>query len=140
MATSRHLWTRDLLKLLSARGTYYNALSIIAQIQAEGGSAHFNPLNTTLPMPGATDYNDVHVKNYVSYAQGLDATVQTLKQANMVKLLTELKRGTSSRSYWVALGESPWGTKPPGTMGIDAFLDDVRNNWYDRAMLTIAGT
>lgn len=129
-----------MLVRLGVKGSYYNALSIIAQIQAEGGQARFNPLNTSLRMPGSTDYNSIPVQNYTSYAQGLDATVQTLKQANMVKLFTELRSGTSSRAYWVALAESPWGTKPPGTMTIDAYLDDVRRHWYDRAMIGIAGT
>lgn len=138
--TSRHLWVRDLLAKLGVPGNINNAVAVIAQIQAEGGEARFNPLNTTLPMPGATDYNGVHVKNYTSYAQGLDATVRTLRQANMAKLLAALKRGDSSRGYWVALGTSPWGTHPPGGSSIDAFLDDIRRHWYDRSMKTIAGT
>lgn len=140
MATSRHLWVRDLLAKLGVPGNINNAVALVAQIQAEGGEARFNPLNTTLPMPGATDYNAVHVKNYGSYAQGLDATVQTLRQDNMAKLLAALRRGDSARAYWVALGSSPWGTRPPGAMGIDSFLDDIRRHWYDRAMKPIAGT
>lgn len=140
MPTSRHLWTRDLLHMLGVPGSYPNALSIIAQCQAEGGSARFNPLNTTLPMDGATDYNSVHVKNYASYGSGLAATTKTLQQANMALLLHELKAGNSSLSYWRALAASPWGTKPPGGKGVDAFLDDVRRHWYDRCMIAIAGT
>lgn len=140
MATSRHLWVRDLLAKLAVPGNINNAVALIAQIQAEGGEARFNPLNTTLPMPGATDYNAVHVKNYVSYGQGLDATAQTLRQDNMAKLLGALRRGDSARAYWVALGSSPWGTHPPGGSTIDSFLDDIRKHWYDRAMKPIAGT
>lgn len=138
--TSRHLWTRDLLQQLSCPGSYYNALSIIAQIQAEGGGALFNPLNTTLPMPGATDYNSVHVKNYRSYDQGLVATARTLQQPNMRLLLKALKDGSSSEDYWRALGSSPWGTKPPGGSTVVQFLNDVRAHWMDRAMQPIAGT
>lgn len=140
MATSRHLWTRDLLALLACPGSYYNALSIVAQCQAEGGSAMFNPLNTTLAMTGATNYNSVGVKNYTSYAQGLDATARTLKQANMATLLAALKEGSSSIGYWRLLAASPWGTKPPTGVSITAFLDDTRRHWYDRSMTPIAGT
>jgi hypothetical protein len=140
MATSRHLWTRDLLALLACPGSLQNTLALIAQIQAEGGSAAFNPLNTTLNAPGATDYNYVHVKNYISYQQGLSATAATLKQANMKPLMDALKKGNSAKSYWVALGISPWGTSPPGGMTIDAFLADIRTHWMARAMVPIAGT
>lgn len=140
MSTSRHLWTRDLLALLGAPGSLANVLALIAQIQAEGGNAAFNPLNTTLPMPGATDYNTVHVKNYTSYQQGLDATAHTLKQTNMQPLFNALTAGDSTTAYWRGLAVSPWGTKPPGGMTIDAFLNDIRRHWMARAMIPIAGT
>jgi hypothetical protein len=140
MSTSRHLWVRDLLGALAVPGTYNNALSLIAQMQAEGGSAKFNPLNTTRDMPGATDYNTVHVKNYRSYGQGIDASARTLRQPNMAALLEELRAANSSSGYWRALGASPWGTKPPSGVTIEAFLNDVRRHWYERCMLPIAGT
>lgn len=140
MPRSRHLWTRDLLAELGVPGTYYNALAVIAQIQAEGGQARFNPLNTTLKQPGSTDYNSVPVQNYTSWEQGLHATAATLRQPNMALLMRALKQGSSSAAYWQALAQSPWGTKPPGSMGVQAFLDDVRRHWYDRAMLTVAGS
>lgn len=140
MPRSRHLWVRDLLAELGVPGSYYNALAVVAQIQAEGGNARFNPLNTTLKVPGSTDYNSVPVQNYTSWEQGLHATVVTLRQVNMVLLMRALKQGTSSAAYWQALAQSPWGTKPPGGMTVAAFLDDVRRHWYDRAMLTVAGS
>lgn len=137
---TRHVWVRDLLRDLGVPGSYYNALSIIAQIQAEGGKARFNPLNTTLKVPGSTDYNSVPVQNYPTWEQGLAATVSTLRQVNMLPLMKALKAGTSSTAYWKALGVTPWGTRPPGGMGIEDFLDDVRRHWFDRAMQGIAGT
>jgi hypothetical protein len=49
----------------------------------EGGSASFNPLNTTLYEPGATAYNTLpgggHVYNYPTEPAGVQATVATLK-------------------------------------------------------------
>lgn len=138
MSKSRHIYVCDLLTALNAPGSLMNAVALIAQIQAEGGQAHFNPLNTTLPMKGATDYNSVHVKNYVSWEQGIDATARTLKQANMAKLLKVLKAGGPALAYWNALAVSPWGTHPPGGMKIQDFLDDVSRHWYDRAMMPIA--
>ncbi len=41
--------------------------------------AKFNLLNTTQPMPGATDFNSVGVKNYTSYAQGIQANQITVQ-------------------------------------------------------------
>lgn len=140
MATSRHLWTRDLLHRLGVPGSYYNALAIISQAQAEGGSAKFNPLNTTREAPGATDYNSVHVKNYTSYEQGLTATVATFQQANMKPLMTALKSGKSSAAYWTALGLTPWGTRPPAGVTTETFLQDIRRHWFERSMLPISGT
>lgn len=45
---------------------------------AEGGTARWNPLNTTFPLPGATDYNNNGVKNYTRPTWGVCATVLTL--------------------------------------------------------------
>jgi hypothetical protein len=41
--------------------------------------AKFNILNTTQPMPGATNFNSIGVKNYTSYAQGIQATQLTIQ-------------------------------------------------------------
>ena len=41
--------------------------------------AKFNPMNTTLAMPGSTCYNSVCVRNYTSWAQGVAATAETLQ-------------------------------------------------------------
>lgn len=41
--------------------------------------AKYNLLNTTQNMPGATDFNSVGVKNYTSYAQGIQANQLTVQ-------------------------------------------------------------
>lgn len=140
MSKSRHVFAADLLDELGAPGSLANALALVAQIQAEGGGAKFNPLNTTLPAVGATDYNKVHVKNYMTYEQGVAATAATLRQTNMAKLHTALMSGKDAATYWAVLPSSPWGTKPPGGMSATAFLADVERHWFARAMLPISGT
>lgn len=137
---TRHTWAHDLLVKIEAPLSLANALALIAQIQAEGGKAAYNPMNTTLQMPGATDYNGVHVKNYRTYEQGLEATAATLRQANMARLYTALKSGKSAATYWTILPTSKWGTKPPDGMSAAAFLADVERHWFDRALLSITGT
>lgn len=139
--TSRHLFVRDLLVRLGCPGTQENATALIAQCQAEGGAAKFNPLNSTVKRPGSTDYNDnvPPVQNYASYAQGLEATASTFRQANMKPLLDALKAGTSASVYWSKL-PGKWGTKPPVGYTRASWLADTRKHWYDRSMVVVAGT
>lgn len=49
-----------------------------AWARAEGGTAQWNPLNTTQSFPGATTYNSAGVKNYPSPIAGISATAVTL--------------------------------------------------------------
>jgi hypothetical protein len=140
VSTSRHLWVRDLLLAVNAPGTLANTTSLIAQAQAEGSMARFNPLATTKVMPESTDFNSTGVKNYANYQDGLDATASTLRQGNMAAMLGALKSGNSTIAYWDALLQSPWGTKVPGGTTLALFLADVRRHWMTRAMVKIEGT
>ncbi len=80
---TREQWCYD---LLAALGNLKPSIGVVDFVS--GWSAHetlpnsgakFNLLNTTQPAPGATDFNSVHVKNYVSYQQGIEQTVFTLR-------------------------------------------------------------
>lgn len=132
---------RDLFVALSVPGTQENATAVIAQIQAEGGFALFNPLNCTVKAKGSSDYNPppIHVQNYVSYEQGLQVTKGMLKQANMKPLLDALRKGDSALAYWSHLPGS-WGTSPPHGYSHEAWLADTRSHWYARAMIAVTGT
>jgi hypothetical protein len=81
---------------------------------AEGGAwnggARYNPLNTTEPMSGATNFNSVGVKNYTSWEQGLNATVKTLENGYYTDILNALSIGGTG-DFGVTVGESPWGTE-----------------------------
>lgn len=77
-------WTA-VLKTLGAPATTANINSLQAWSNKEsiwpggpGKGGLYNPLNTTLSQPGATNFNSVGVKNYNSPAVGVTATVQTL--------------------------------------------------------------
>lgn len=72
---------RSILSAIGAPQTAANVNSMAAWIQHETPwppVARFNPMNTTLPMPGSTCFNSVCVRNYVSWAQGIEATARTL--------------------------------------------------------------
>lgn len=78
--------------------------------RAEGGHARHNPWNSTLPWPGATDYNSVHVKNYPNREAGVNATVKIISQSNFSKLLRALRRHEDPYVIADILDEVPWGT------------------------------
>ncbi len=72
-------WSKLLLARLRDRVCVNDRIVIIAWETAEFTKARWNPLATTHDMPGATDFNSVGVKNYVSLEQGLQATIETLR-------------------------------------------------------------
>jgi peptidoglycan hydrolase CwlO-like protein len=71
-------WAQLFLREVGAPTCRDNLVAIITWQAAEGTSAAWNPLATTLALPGSTTFNSVGVQNYVSIGQGLDAIHQTL--------------------------------------------------------------
>jgi hypothetical protein len=78
--------------------------------QAEGGTARYNPFNTTQRMPGSEAYNRVGVQHYPSARVGVDATVKTLLNGRYTALVQAIREGRSARAMADALAASPWGT------------------------------
>lgn len=112
-------------KGLGAVVTLHTRRAWAAQMQAEGGDAAYNPFNTTLSMPGATNYNAVGVKNYVSAEQGVQATIKTLKEnGHGYEHIRRLLRANAPATEIVkAIGASDWGTDP--TLALEV-LDDIK--------------
>lgn len=84
-----------------------------AWAQAEGGTAQWNPLNTTEPMVGASDYNSVHVKNYPSPIAGISATALTLALEPYRSLWLDLQHGGYTAEQYVKRSAhcfNTWGT------------------------------
>ena len=107
-------WAKALLQALQMPATTANMAAIVAWEMAEGGhwynTAHFNPLNTTRRMPGATAMNSVGVKAYLSWAQGLAATVDTFHNGLYEGILAALRAGNDAQAVASAVAASPWGT------------------------------
>jgi len=107
-------WARALLTQLGMPTTTDNLAAITAWEMAEGGhwhnGAHFNPLNTTQPEPGAAAMNSVGVKAYVNWAQGFRATIATLRNGLYGGILAALSRGNDALAVAHAVAASPWGT------------------------------
>lgn len=95
---------------IGAPVTQANVKAMLAWGRAEGGTARWNWMNTTQPAHGASDYNSVGVKNYGSFQQGVQATVQTLRNGHYGAILAALHRGNNPMAVATAVGSSPWGT------------------------------
>jgi hypothetical protein len=103
-----------LLNAIGAPVTSQNLEAIVSWETAEGGGfgnrAAFNPLNTTLPMPGSHPITAIGVQAYTSSSQGLSATVNTLRGGAYRGIIAALKAGNSAQAVERAVAASPWGT------------------------------
>jgi hypothetical protein len=113
--TSDDDFYKSILKCLGAEPTKSNMLFMYAWRQAEGGSAKNNPFNTTMKMEGATNYNNVGVKNYQTSEDGIEATCKTLKNGRdkygYDKIIDGLKNDVGLSKLSDAVVNSKWGTK-----------------------------
>lgn len=153
---TRGQFAAAVLKGVGARRTKRNLWALVSWMQAEGGSARFNPLNTTKRMPGSTDYNWVPVQNYTTFAQGVEATVSTLLDGakmqgdpydygNILRSLrgtdVTLDDGKKHTGGWaettlLAVEDSYWGT---GGLAVQC-LRGVKKYWDDYRTRPIAGS
>jgi len=107
----------SVLQALGAPVNATNVSSLLSWMNAEGGNwnntATYNPLNTTLPMPGSTVMsggNSAGVQAYSSWSQGLAATVRTLQDPAYSSVVGALRNSAGCSSVAGAVAASPWGT------------------------------
>jgi|SRR6185437_5972370 len=105
-------WEQELLAAIGAPSTPQNISFLDAWANAEGGSASYNPMNTTQPASGAMDYNSAGVKEYTSAQQGIVATAQTLENGYYPTILSGLKSGNPLTNAGSELNAelNKWGT------------------------------
>jgi hypothetical protein len=103
--------------------------------KAEGGSASWNPFNTTKTAPGATAYNSNNghpVRNYTSESQGVAATVATLKLGYYKAIVAALKASNAPAAI-AAIVASPWdghyGAKSVSGGGYDYTKSSIYSAW-----------
>lgn len=103
-------WARAFLKALGVPVVRTNMIVLIAWQSAEGTQATWNPLATTMGAEGATDFNSVGVKNYLSMQQGIDATIRTLMRPGWgyEAVLDGLERGADEMETAHAIQQSHW--------------------------------
>jgi hypothetical protein len=83
----------DVLKQLGAKPTSGNLVFIYAWRQAEGAKATYNPWNTTQGLGGSTNYNTIPVQNYLTYNDGITASVKTLNNGRYPNIIKAFKKG-----------------------------------------------
>lgn len=83
-------------------------LALVTGMVAEDSGATWNPLDTEQDWPGSTDYNSAGVKNYADLADGLAATLATLRNGFYGPVLQALQAGDSAAQILTAFGASPW--------------------------------
>ena len=110
--TTREEWSNDLLAFGDWPLSAEKVCGIVAWGVAEGSEALWNPLDTTEPAAGATDYNQAGVKNYPSLQVGLEAVYATLHNGHYAPILACLgdPTGSSAMALAAAVGRTPWGT------------------------------
>jgi hypothetical protein len=106
-------FARALLARLGKPITENNVQAFVAAQCIEGGFMHngalFNPLNTTMPWPGARSVTPVGVRAYASWADGLEATAKTLENGLYAGILDALEHDCPPDHTLRAMAISPWG-------------------------------
>jgi hypothetical protein len=135
-------WAGAFLSAIGAPKCNDNELVVVTWETAESTLATYNPLATTYAMADAADYNTTGVKNYVSLAQGLDASRGTLEggadsygYADVVRSLQACAPPSASAR---AIRDSAWCRGCAGGAYVLGLLAEVRGSWVDHAARLIA--
>lgn len=114
--------------------TEHNRRVFACWAQAEGGSAHWNPVNTTQDEPGATTFNFAGVKNYPDAETGLRALKKTFSYPGhgYERIVASMRENKPARDTLRLIGASDWGTA--GTLGIEVLADIQRDPSYLRTL------
>ena len=105
-------WADLLLRIFGAPTCRENRVVVVAWQVQEFTQAAWNPLATTHRMTGSTDLNGVGVQNFVSLAQGLEATKETIQNGWDVygygAIVTSLRRCDAASATASRIATSSW--------------------------------
>ena len=117
----RTRYYHDVLVAIGAPVSQRNIQACLAWQAAEGGSASWNPWNTTQPAKGAKNYNSAGVKNYPNREVGIGATVKTLTNGRYGDVIREFRANRSGLAVCRRVDASPWGTKHAASVYRDRY-------------------
>jgi peptidoglycan hydrolase CwlO-like protein len=125
------VWAAAFLNGIGAPTCFDNLVTMVTWQVQEGTTANWNPLATTYPMAGATNFNDVGVKNYRSMAQGLEATRRTLDTTSYgyPEILSALHRCPDSMVTARAINASSWCRGCTGGKYVTGLIATVEANY-----------
>lgn len=113
-------WARDFLTAIGAPASQQNVNAVVnwETMESGGGGGLFNPLNSVLGAPGASDVNSVGVKNYTSYKQGIQASVSTFTQSQWAGVVNGFRANNPSAAQAALNAEyATWGGGPINILG-----------------------
>lgn len=110
--TTRGGWAKRLTDAYELSFSDHRRLAIVSWETAEGTSARYNPLATTLRVSGSTDFNSVGVQDYPSLSVGVQATKRTLAGQGFGygAIVLALQENASAKEILEAVAASAWGT------------------------------
>jgi hypothetical protein len=130
---TREQWATALLRAVDAPVCGNNLVSLVTWQTAENTTAAWNPLATTQPAPGTTDYNSVGVKNYPSSAAGIAATVATLRGGYVTQgygwILYRLVTCADPAVTAAAIKQSNWCHGCAGGAYVTGMVNEVRADY-----------
>jgi peptidoglycan hydrolase CwlO-like protein len=126
-------WAGLFLRTMDVPGCHANMIAVVSWQYAEFTQAGWNPLATTVPMPGSTVYNSANVQNYPSLAEGLQATKLTidqgLSQFGYGAIVSSLSRCADPMSTASAINASSWCAGCAGGTYVTGDIAKVESNY-----------
>lgn len=134
-------WAELFLRAIGAPACRSNLVLTVAWQVNEFTSARWNPLATTHTMPGSTAFNSVGVQNFVSLAQGLEATRITLEGGSPSfgygAILDGLRSCADAATTALAVQASAWCGGCTNGNYVGAYVAVVEQNYEQYAALSV---
>jgi hypothetical protein len=141
-ALTRGAWAASLLDALGAPRCQSNLTAVVSWETAENTAAAWNPLATTLRAPGSVAYNHARVQDYPTSAEGLSATVDTLRLGYYAHgygwIWYRLTQCAPAAVTVQAINDSDWCHGCARGGYVTDTLPDVAADYVDRALLPVA--
>ncbi|MGN6377651.1 MAG: hypothetical protein ACTHNU_01735 [Gaiellales bacterium] len=138
---SRGAWAVSLLDALGAPRCQSNLTAVVSWETAENTGAAWNPLATTLTAPGSGRYNHAGVRDFPSQAEGIAATVDTLRLGYYDHgygwIVYRLSQCAPSIVTVRAVNASDWCAGCAGGSYVTSMLPVVEADYTDHALLPV---
>ncbi|HEY8018641.1 MAG TPA: hypothetical protein VIG53_04005 [Actinomycetota bacterium] len=135
-------WAERFLREMKVPRCRNNEVVVLAWEANENTEAVFNPLATTRDMPRSWDFNPVGVQNYLSLAQGLDASRLTIENGFEIygygAIVRRLERCSAPMSTARAIRDSRWCFGCSGGAYVTGVVRSVKNDFRSYADRTIS--